>query len=120
MDKPVYVPDYAYDVAPKPGGTVEVAPGVHWLRTALPFKLDHINLWLLDDSADDGAGWAIVDTGIAGDEVKAAWETILNAHVSEAKPLKRVIVTHFHPDHLGLADWLTRRFDVVLWMPREE
>ncbi len=124
MDKPadgsVYAPDYAYDAAPGPGATVEAAPGVHWLRMPLPFKLDHINLWLLDDSGDDGEGWAIVDTGIALDEVKTAWEAVFDAHVSEAKPLKRVIVTHFHPDHMGLAGWLTRRFGAPLWMPREE
>ena len=78
MDKPVYVPDYAYDVAPKPGGTVEVAPGVHWLRTALPFKLDHINLWLLDDSDDDGYPkiaetlWRAEEEWAAASDVKAS------------------------------------------------
>jgi glyoxylase-like metal-dependent hydrolase (beta-lactamase superfamily II) len=116
MDKPVYAPDYAYDAAPRPGGAVEVAAGVHWLCMPLPFKLDHINLWLLDD----GDGWTIVDTGIAGDEVKAAWERVFETFLSAAKRLKRVIVTHFHPDHLGLAGWLVDRFEVPLWMPREE
>jgi len=120
MDKSVYIPDYAYDAAPDHGETVEVANGVNWLRMPLPFKLDHINLWLLDDSDEDSEGWAIVDTGIARDEVKAAWEIIFDSHFTKAKPLKRVIVTHFHPDHVGLAGWLTRRFDVPLWMPREE
>ncbi len=120
MDTPVYTPDYAYDTAPDPGETIKVADGVFWLRMPLPFKLDHINLWLLDDSSEDGEGWAIVDTGINRDEVKAAWETVFEGHFTEAKPLKRVIVTHFHPDHLGLAGWLTRRFEVPLWMPREE
>jgi len=120
MDKPVYVPNYAYDAAPKPGGTVEVAPGVHWLRTALPFKLDHINLWLLQDNDEDGDGWTIVDTGINRDEVRDAWKSVFADHFTDAKPLKRVIVTHFHPDHFGLAGWLTRRFRVPLWMPREE
>lgn len=120
MDIPVYTPDYAYDAAPEPGETVEVASGIHWLRMPLPFKLDHINLWLLDDSDENGDGWAIIDTGIARDEVKTAWEAVFDAHISETKPLKRVIVTHFHPDHMGLAGWLTRRFEVPLWMPREE
>ena len=124
MDKPVpapdYAPDYAYDAAPKPGDAVEVAPGVHWLRMPLPFKLDHINLWLLEDGDESGGGWTIVDTGIARDEVKAAWERLFETFFTESKPLKRVIVTHFHPDHLGLAGWLVERFDVALWMAREE
>ena len=100
MEQPVYTPDYAYEAAPDPGETVKVADGVHWLRMPLPFKLDHINLWLLDDSDKDGDGWAIVDTGINRDEVKAAWESVFEGRFTEAKPLKRVIVTHFHPDHL--------------------
>ncbi|MBT3306010.1 MAG: MBL fold metallo-hydrolase [Alphaproteobacteria bacterium] len=120
MDIPVYVPDYVYDTAPELGDTIEVAPGVHWLRMPLPFKLDHINLWLLEDKDENGDGWTIVDTGINRDEVRDAWETIFAARFSDDKPLKRVIVTHFHPDHFGLAGWLTRRFGVPLWMPREE
>lgn len=120
MDKTVNATNYAYDAAPALGDTIEVAPGVHWLRMPLPFKLDHINLWLLEDNAEDGDGWTIVDTGINRDEVRDAWETVFAGHFSDAKPLKRVMVTHFHPDHFGLAGWLTRRFGVPLWMPREE
>lgn len=120
MDKAVSVIDYAYDAAPVLGDTVEVASGVHWLRMPLPFKLDHINLWLLEDNGEDGDGWTIVDTGINRDEVRDAWETIFATRFSDAKPPKRVIVTHFHPDHFGLAGWLTRRYGVPLWMPREE
>jgi len=120
MDKTVTVIDYAYDAAPALGDTIKVAPGVHWLRMPLPFKLDHINLWLLEDNDEDGEGWTIVDTGINRDEVRDAWEIVFADRFSDAKPLKRVVVTHFHPDHFGLAGWLTRRFDVSLWMPREE
>ena len=53
---------------PRPGETVPIAPGVVWLRMPLPFALDHINLWLLED----GAGWTIVDTGYAMPEAEAA------------------------------------------------
>jgi len=116
MDKAVYVPDYVTTEPPAAGDTMEVAEGMWWLRMPLPFKLDHINLWLLDD----GDGWTIVDTGICRDEVKAAWEKIFAKHVTAAKPVTRVICTHFHPDHLGLAGWLVERFEVPLWMPREE
>lgn len=88
----------------------EVAPGVHWLRMPLPFALDHINLWVLDD----GDGWTLVDTGINREEVRAAWE-VLFAGPLKGRPVKRVIVTHFHPDHMGLAGWLCEKFAVPLW-----
>ncbi|MBU0750680.1 MAG: MBL fold metallo-hydrolase [Gammaproteobacteria bacterium] len=88
---------YPHDAPPLAGQTLAVAAGVEWLRMPLPFALDHINLWLLED----GAGWAAVDTGIALDAVKEAWKSAL-----AERRLTRQIVTHFHPDHLGLAGWL--------------
>ncbi|MCK6453648.1 MAG: MBL fold metallo-hydrolase [Alphaproteobacteria bacterium] len=103
--------DYIYgDRLPPPGGTIEVRPGVYWLRMPLPFKLDHINLWLLAD----GDGYAIVDCGIARDEVKALWEQVW-ASTLGGRRITRVFVTHFHPDHMGLASWLTGRWGVGLW-----
>src|SRR5260370_33006860 len=89
--------------APRPGETVAIAPGVHWLRMPLPFALDHINLWLLED----GPGWTIVDTGYAMPRTKELWEQIFAARLG-GLPVARVIVTHYHPDHIGLADWLGR------------
>ncbi len=88
---------YPVEEHPAAGAAIEVAAGVRWLRMPLPFALDHINLWLVAD----GDSWAAIDTGIALDDVKACWRTILQSH-----KLSRQIVTHFHPDHLGLAAWL--------------
>ena len=96
-----------HEALPEAGETVEVAAGVHWLRMPLPFALDHINLWLLAD----GEAWTAIDTGIALDPVKEAWRLAL-----AGKKLARQIVTHFHPDHLGLADWLERETGAPLWM----
>lgn len=97
--------------APAPGRAIEVAPGVHWLRMPLPFALDHINLWLLDD--DDG--WTAIDTGVATDATRAAWTDAFE-HVLAGRPIRRVLCTHMHPDHVGLAAWLCERFDAPLWM----
>jgi glyoxylase-like metal-dependent hydrolase (beta-lactamase superfamily II) len=102
---------YVFEGTPEIGTTMQVAPGVHWLRMPLPFKLDHINLWLLED----GDGWTAVDTGIVRDGVKEAWESLFARYFVD-RPLKRVIVTHFHPDHMGLAGWLCERFGVDLWV----
>lgn len=104
---------------PGPGQTMEVAPGVHWLRMPLPYKLDHINLWLLED----GAGWVLVDTGIQSNKTKALWTGVFSARrigSAYGRPVTRVVCTHFHPDHMGLAGWLTAELEAELWATRAE
>lgn len=100
---------------PQPGIAREIAPGVHWVRMPLPFALQWINLWLIDD----GPGWTIVDTGVATDETREHWRAIFDATLG-GKPVTRVICTHMHPDHMGLAGWICRKFDAELWMSRLE
>ena len=97
------------DTLPEPGCSLEVAPGVRWLRMALPFALDHINLWLLRDVQDGIQGWTLVDCGITDETTRANWERIF-AHDLQGLPVLRVIVTHMHPDHIGLAHWLCERW----------
>lgn len=104
---------YPHPVPPAAGELIEVAPGVFWLRMPLPFQLDHINLWLLRD----GDGWTIVDTGFPDDEVRATWLQIIERLDG---PVKRLIVTHFHPDHLGLATWLMEQTGAELCMTSGE
>jgi glyoxylase-like metal-dependent hydrolase (beta-lactamase superfamily II) len=103
------------DQLPAPGTTVEVAPGVRWIRMVLPFALDHINLWLLRDEIDGRQGWTIVDCCIARDEARAQWEQIFESEL-QGLPVLRVIVTHMHPDHIGCAHWLCERWNVRLWI----
>ena len=103
------------DAMPAPGCTMEVAPGVRWIRMALPFVLNHINLWLLRDEIDGRQGWTVVDCCISRDESKAQWEEIFATQL-EGLPILRVIVTHMHPDHIGLAYWLCERWKVRLWI----
>jgi glyoxylase-like metal-dependent hydrolase (beta-lactamase superfamily II) len=107
---------FPFPDAPDGGTLHEVAPGVNWLRMPLPFQgLDHINLWLLAD----GDGWTIVDCGMRSRKIQELWERIF-ANGLEGRPVKRLLVTHFHPDHLGLAGWLAERWNVPLWMTRTE
>ncbi len=101
--------------SPKPGETLAVAPGVWWLRMPLPFALDHINLWLLED----GLGWTIVDTGYASAETKELWKRIFAERLG-GLPVTRVIVTHYHPDHIGLAGWLAEHWQAPLWITEKE
>lgn len=103
------------DALPAAGGTLDVAPGVKWIRMGLPFALDHINLWLLRDELDGHKGWTVVDCCVSRDEARAQWEQIFAGEL-EGLPILRVIVTHMHPDHIGLAHWLCERWKAPLWI----
>jgi glyoxylase-like metal-dependent hydrolase (beta-lactamase superfamily II) len=108
------------DTLPAIGAVHELAPGLGWLRMPLPFALDHINLWLLEDTHESGAqGWAAVDCGVATDATRDAWEQVFAGHM-QGRPLLRVVATHCHPDHIGLADWLCRRFGAPFWITTGE
>jgi glyoxylase-like metal-dependent hydrolase (beta-lactamase superfamily II) len=106
---------FPHATPPEPGGLVEIAPGVLWLRLALPFQLNHVNIYLIED----GDGWAVLDTGLGDDATRAAWEAMLAGPLAGSR-LTRLIVTHFHPDHVGLAGWLCKRFDLPLHMSQTE
>jgi glyoxylase-like metal-dependent hydrolase (beta-lactamase superfamily II) len=103
------------DTLPEPGGTLEVSPGVWWIRMPLPFALDHINLWLLED----GDGWTVVDTGIGMEATWALWERLLAGPMA-GRPVRRIVVTHYHPDHVGCAAWLAERTGAPVWMTTAE
>ncbi|MBS0315225.1 MAG: MBL fold metallo-hydrolase [Proteobacteria bacterium] len=108
--------DYPFgERAPEPGALIEVAPGTGWMRLPIPGPLKHINVWAIDD----GDGVALVDTGLPLDSSKDAWRAALAGPLA-GRTVTRIIVTHMHPDHLGLAGWLTKKFGVRLWMTRGE
>ena len=107
--------DFPFPAPPAPGTALEVAPGVLWVRMTLPFLLDHVNLYLIED----GPGWALIDTGIGDDATKAAWTALLGG-VMAGRPITRLVLTHCHPDHLGLAGWLAERFGMPMLMSRTE
>lgn len=116
--------DYAFgETLPAPATLLEVAPGVMWLRMGLPFALNHINLWLLEDEFDGEhgrvKGWTAIDCGIADAATREAWE-ILFATALRGLPIVRVLATHCHPDHVGLAGWLCDRWQAPLWMTTGE
>jgi glyoxylase-like metal-dependent hydrolase (beta-lactamase superfamily II) len=108
--------EYPFPDVPAPGTMQRVAPGVHWLSMPLPFQLDHINLWALEDAQDGDAAWTLVDTGIGNAQTRELWEKIF----ATVKRVKRVILTHYHPDHAGNAQWLCKRFGVELWTTQGE
>jgi len=103
------------DAQPATGVAMDVADGIRWVRLPLPFALDHVNVWLMRDQIDGREGWTVIDCGIARDEVKAVWEQVF-AQALDGLPVLRVLVTHMHPDHVGLAHWLCARWQAPLWM----
>ena len=103
------------EALPAPGEAILAAPGVYWIRMPLPFALDHINLWLLED----GDGWTIVDTGIGLEATWALWDRQFSGTMA-GRPVRRIVVTHYHPDHVGSAAWLVERTGAPMHMTTSE
>jgi len=106
---------YPLGAIPEPGEAIEAAPGVLWLRMPLPMALNHVNVYAIAD----GDGWAVVDTGLRTPDTVSGWEEALAGPLG-GRRVTRVICTHMHPDHIGLAGWLCERFDAPLLMTRLE
>jgi glyoxylase-like metal-dependent hydrolase (beta-lactamase superfamily II) len=106
---------HPFPAPPAPGEAIEVAEGVLWVRLPLPFRLDHVNVYLIED----GPGFALLDTGIDDAPTRALWDRLLAGLLKE-KPLTRIISSHCHPDHIGLAGWLTRRLGLELYATQTE
>ena len=108
--------EFPFSGAPEPGRLMAIDEAISWLRMPLPFQgLDHINLYVLDD----GAAYTLVDSGLATDEARAIWRRLLAGPLSD-KPVGRIVITHFHPDHAGLAGWLSDHTGAPIWMTRTE
>lgn len=119
MEEPLSIEKPApvrYLMEPIPlGEPLEVAPGILWLRLPLPFALDHVNVWLLDD----GDGWTLIDAGVQDERTTVIWQRLL-ATTFRAKPIRRVVATHFHPDHVGQCGWLVEQLDAAFHTSRIE
>lgn len=103
--------EYPYTDIPSFGSKMKLHEGIYWVRMALPMALDHINLYMLEDED----GWWIVDTGMAVGKTQEYWQQIFDHHL-EGKPIKAVLVTHMHPDHIGQAGWICEKWRVPLYM----
>src|SRR5258705_6737698 len=106
---------YPWETHPGPDQVVEVMPGVLWVRLKLPFRLNHVNIYLLAD----GEGWTMVDSGFGNEESIAAWTALFEGPLAHVR-ITRLIVTHSHPDHVGLAGWIVERFNCPLHMSQVE
>ncbi|MGB3448284.1 MAG: MBL fold metallo-hydrolase [Xanthobacteraceae bacterium] len=106
---------YPWETPPGPNEVIELRPGVLWLRQKLPFQLNHVNIYLLAD----GDGWAMIDSGFGNEETVAAWTALFEGPLKNFN-ITRLIVTHSHPDHVGLAGWIVERFNCPLVMSQVE
>lgn len=106
---------YPLGEPPEGGHALQAAPGVLWVRMPLPFALKWINLYLLEDEG----GWVLVDTGVATEPTRELWRGLFERTLG-GRPITRVLCTHMHPDHIGLAGWITRKFACPLWISRLE
>ncbi|CUH54241.1 MBL fold metallo-hydrolase [Shimia marina] len=104
---------YPWQTPPAEGEAIEVADGVLWMRLPLPMKLDHVNIYALDD----GDSWTVIDTGFDSRKSRVIWQKLLDGPLA-GKPVGRVVVTHHHPDHVGLAGWFQTEHGASLWTTR--
>ena len=123
LEKPTL--DYPFEASPETGKSIEVAPGVIWMRMPMGGKLDHVNVWAIKDDGHDGGGigWAVVDSGMHTEATVTAWQAqfaAATAKQTDQGRLTRVLITHMHPDHVGMAGWLTQKFGCRLWMTQLE
>ena len=91
---------YLFDAPPEPGATQEVLPGLTWVRVPLPFVLNHVNCWLLEDGRGSSTV-TLIDTGADKPQTRELWDQVL-----ASRTVSRLICTHGHPDHVGLSGWL--------------
>lgn len=107
---------YPFNPLPPPGGTVEIRPGIYWVRLPVPYEnMNHVNVWLLQD----GDGWTLVDTGPSHLSTTTVWEQLFDSLLA-GSPITRIISTHHHPDHVGLCTWMREHFDSEVWMTGTE
>lgn len=104
---------HPFEAPPAPGEAIEVAPGVLWMRLPLPMALDHVNVYALDE----GDGWTLIDSGMSSRRTKAEWATLMAGPLA-GRPIRRMIATHHHPDHIGLAGWFQTDHGAELWTSR--
>lgn len=107
--------EFPWDAPPEPGAAIEVSPGIHWIRMPLPFALDHINLWVLDDEE----GVALVDSGFASTKTEDLWQSLFRSAFKDKAP-RKLICTHHHPDHMGLSGWLMQTYGIPMWTTQKE
>jgi len=103
------------ETPPASGEWREIGAGVFWSRVALPFRLDHVNVYLIDD----GDSWNVIDTGIASDHAQETWTHLLGGRMA-GRPVSKILITHHHPDHVGLASWLANKLDAEVVMSGTE
>lgn len=91
---------FPFETPPSEGQAIEVAEGILWMRLPLPMALDHVNVYAIRD----GDGWCVVDTGYYSKRGVALWQDLLQGPL-QGDPVTRVLLTHHHPDHVGMVGW---------------
>ncbi len=105
--------EFPFTDAPLPGEVLEVSSGIFWVRMPLPTLIDHVNVYILEGKED----LTVVDTGLNFDVCKNAWKEILGK-LFKNKPVRNIIVTHHHPDHVGLVGWFKRNYSSEVFSSR--
>jgi glyoxylase-like metal-dependent hydrolase (beta-lactamase superfamily II) len=99
------------------GEVARVAEGVYQLKLPVPFPLRFVSVYLVEGKD----GWTLIDSGYDYPPTYEAWERgAEGAGCDLERDVARILVTHFHPDHLGGARWLQERSGAPVCMLEAE
>jgi len=94
----------------------QVAEAIFQVRLPLPFALNHVNCYLLDD----GDGWTMLDTGLHWPAAEAAWQQAMQALGILPTEIRRILLTHAHPDHVGMAGYFQQLTGAPVFVGAQE
>ena len=104
---------FPFEIFPTDKKVLKIKEGVYWVKLLLPSMISHVNVYILDDID----GITIIDTGLFCNSCIDHWRNILRNDFN-SKYINRVIVTHHHPDHMGLMGWFKKNFNTEIWTSR--
>ena len=81
------------------------------LKVPLPFRLNHINCYLVQGIR----GLVLIDTGLNTDVSKSVWRDFLESQYL-TQPIVAIVLTHLHPDHIGMSHWLQNELDIPVYL----
>ncbi|MDI9348606.1 MAG: MBL fold metallo-hydrolase [Candidatus Symbiobacter sp.] len=104
---------------PAAGEPQKIVDGLGWLYLPLPFRLNHVNVWLLGDGVGAGTLTSdvdVIDVGLGNEPTRALWHRLITPNVH----IRRALLTHHHPDHMGNGGWIESEYQPRIYTTERE